>query len=123
MTIEGIPDGWELVRFDYANKGESFLNGTGEIILHIYDTPTPRMRLIIRKIEKPKQYRPFAKPIEAQPLLGEVLRLKVDHQDKFVLIGITSHAVLIGLQCWSLQEAFDCFERLDGTPFGIEVKE
>ena len=53
MTIEGIPDGWEPVRFDYAYKGESFLNGTGEIILHIYDTPTPRMRLIISKIEKP----------------------------------------------------------------------
>ena len=123
MSIEGIPDGWEPVRYDYPNKGESFLNGQGEIILHIYDTPSPRKRLIIRKIEKPKQYRPFNDPAEAEPFLGFPLRLKVDHQDKFVVIGITSHAVLIGLQCWSLQEAFDCFERLDGTPFGIEVTE
>ena len=127
MTIEGIPDGWELVRFDYANKGESFLNGTGEIILHIYDTPTPRMRLIIRKIEKPKQYRPFANAAEFAPhkkrwlthpentVIGEFQ--VVEFNDNGIWCrGMDDlmpyeHAYEVGLR-------FD-----DGTPFGIEVKE
>ena len=128
MTIEGIPDGWEPVRFDYANKGESFLNGTGEIILHIYDTPTPRMRLIIRKIEKPKQYRPFANAAEFEP-----------HRDRW--IRRTYNGDLSGKGCFkghayddkgvydlgahfTYQELFDDGRQFDdGTPFGIEVTE
>ena len=76
-----------------------------------------------RKVEKPRQYRPCANAAEADALLGFPLRLKVNHKDKFVVIGITSHGFQIGLSHWSLQQAFDCFERLDGTPFGIEVTE
>ena len=128
MSIEGIPDGWELVRFDYANKGESFLNGTGEIILHIYDTPTPRMRLIIRKIEKPKQYRHFANAAEFEP-----------HRDRWVkrsYIGGLCSKGCFKPQAYDDQGVFDIGEHFtyyemfnegrqfdDGTPFGIKVTE
>lgn len=133
--IEGIPDGWELVRFDYANKGESFLNGTGEIILHIYDTPTPRMRLIIRKIEKPKkqkQYRPFANAAEFEPFRDRWIRRgnKHDTPDRmpagcFKVTAYCDHHYWTGDGISiSYKQTFDdgqCFD--DGTPFGIEVME
>lgn len=119
--IEGIPDGWELVRIGSPRIGDWFINGKGdpkqaEIN---YDTIWP----IIRKIEKPKRYRAFNDPIEAQPLIGEVLRLKLEHQSMGMFIGITTGGFQIGLSHWKPKEAFDCFERLDGTPFGIEVTE
>lgn len=120
--IEGIPDGWELVRFDYANDGESYLGRHGEICLHACSKATQVKRLIIRKIEKPKRYRPFNDPTEAEHLLGFPLRFKVNHKSKGIFIGITSHGFQIGLSHWNPREAFDCFERLDGTPFGIEVQ-
>ena len=123
MSIEGIPDGWELVRFDYANKGESFLNGLSEIILHIYDKPHPRKWLIIRKIEKPKKYRPFQNPTEAESLLGEVLRFKADHESKALFVGNMPRGVQVGLSLLTFKQAFETLEMLDGTPFGIEVTE
>jgi hypothetical protein len=117
MTIEGIPDGWDLVRVGRPAIGDWFIDGDGDPTQAEIDYGS--FWPIIR--EKPKQYRAFANAAEAEALLGQVLRLKVDHKHKFVVIGVTSHGVQVGLSHWSLQEAFDCFERLDGTPFGIEV--
>lgn len=128
MSIEGIPDGWELVRIGKIENEEFFIDRDGDLVQ--YDkgrgSRFNKNYVIVRKIVKPKdpsQYRHFWNAEEAEPLLGQVLRLKVDHKHKFVLIGVTSHGVQVGLSHWSLQEAFDCFERLDGTPFGIEVTE
>ena len=123
MTIEGIPDGWELVAFREASEGEYFVNNEGKIEKWTLGRKSGVRLAIIRKIEKPKQYRPFKDPTEAESLLGEVLRFKVDHNSKGIFIGITSHGFQIGLSHWKPKEAFDCFERLDGTPFGIEVTE
>ena len=122
MTIEGIPDGWELVRIGKPMLNENYIGMSGTIC-KVVTIPEGKAHPIIRKIEKPKKYRPFAKPIEAQPLLGEVLRLKVDHQSMGLFIGITSCSFQIGLSYWKPKEAFDSFERLDGTPFGVEVTE
>jgi hypothetical protein len=121
MTIEGIPDGWVAVRFDYANKGESFLNYRGEIILHIYDEPSPRKRLIIRK--KPKQYRPFANAAEAETLWDAKLQFKGHDADRFRVTAIRSTGVTIGGSTYKYEEAFERLECSDGTPFGIEVAE
>ena len=123
MSIEGIPDGWELVRIGEIQHGEFFIHSDGSILQHD-ENQTVRMNknyVIIRK--KPKRYRPFAKLIDAQPLVGEVLRFKVDHRSMALFIGITSSGFQIGLSHWKPKEAFDFFERLDGTPFGIEVTE
>ena len=54
MKIEGIPDGWEPVRFDCANDGDAYLGGNGEILRHLSPRPTLAKRLIVRKIKKPK---------------------------------------------------------------------
>ena len=123
MMIEGIPDGWELVRIGKVHELEYYLDDFGRIMQWKTGISSAVNYVVVRKIEKPKQYRPFANPAEAEALLGQVLRGKVNHEHKFVLIGITSHGFQIGLSHWRLQEAFECFERLDGTPFGIEVTE
>lgn len=127
MTIEGIPDGWELVRFDYANDGDAYLGGHGEILIHLSPRPTQVKRLIIRKIEKPKRYRPFANAAEFEPhkkrwlthpentVIGEFQ--VVEFNDNGIWCrGMDDlmpykHAYKVGLR-------FD-----DGTPFGIEVTE
>lgn len=122
MTIEVLP-GWELVRIGKPVVNVDWVIGSGGLP-ELFSWATDSYNWpIIRKIVKPKQYRPFNDPTEAEALLGEVLRFKVDHKNKGVFIGITSHGFQIGLSHWKPKEAFDCFERLDGTPFGIEVTE
>jgi hypothetical protein len=123
MTIEGIPNGWELVRIGKVRAPEYYVDDSGRIMQCKTGICSAVNYVVVRKIEKPKQYRHFWNAEEAEPLLGQVLRLKVDHKHKFVLIGVTSHGVQVGLSHWSLQEAFDRFEKLDGTPLGIEVTE
>lgn len=128
MTIEGIPDGWELVRFDYANDGEFYIDGIGDIRNHLSVKPTQAKRLIIRKIEKPKRYRPFANAAEFEP-----------HRDRW--IRRTYNGDLSGKGCFkghayddkgiydlgahfTYQEMFDDGRQFDdGTQFGIEVTE
>jgi hypothetical protein len=123
--IEGIPDGWRLVRIGKPKAGEYYIENHGEACEAKATTPTVLHWVfpIIEKIEKPKRYRRFANAAEAEALLGQVLRFKVNHEQNFVFIGISSHGFQIGLCHYSLQEAFDCFEKLDGTPFGVEVAE
>ena len=127
MSIEGIPDGWEPVRFDYVNIREYWLGGHGEVCEHLDDKPTQVKRLIIRKIEKPRQYRPFANAAEYAPhfdrslqpgaVLDVVMRvLKYDEAGIFVITGM-------GLGFVAYEDAFHGFKFTDGTPFGIEVTE
>ena len=114
-------EGWEVVRFDNLSQDEWFVDSEGRIVQWVYPGGSDEKKIIVRKIEKPKTYRPFANAAEAEALLGRLLRLKVNHKHKFVLIGISSNGFQIGLSHWSLREAFDSFEKLDGTPFGVEV--
>lgn len=122
MTIEVLP-GWELVRIGKPVVNVDWVIGSGGLPELFSWTTDSYNWPIIRKIVKPKQYRPFNDPAEAESLLGFPLRLKVDHKNKGIFIGITSHGFQIGLSHWKPKEAFDCFERLDGSPFGIEVTE
>ena len=128
MTIEGIPDGLEPVKYDYPIKGESFLNGHGEIILHVYDTPSPRKRLIIRKIEKPKRYRPFANAAEFEPHRDRWIR-RIYNGDLssagcFKFYAYDDIGVYDMGEHFTYQEMFNDGRQFDdGTPFGIEVTE
>jgi hypothetical protein len=121
MSIEGIPEGWVALKFDHSVFGDNWIDEMGQIHLHEADLHSKYKRLIIRQIEKPKQYRPFANPEEAEALIGQVLRLKANHKRKSLLIGITLNRFQIGFSRYSLLEAFYCFEKLDGSPFGVEV--
>ena len=77
------------------------------------------------KIEKPKRYRPFANAAEAEAMWDAVLKYKnpsPDREHSRYRIGFVSLGrVCIGLESYRYEEAFDVFECIDGTPFGVEV--
>ena len=124
-SIEGIPEGWELVRV-----GKPIINvdcvvaedGMPVLIDWITDR---RNWLIIRKIPKPKQYRAFANAAEFEP-----------HRDRWVRRIANGGAFLISdyseegfcydeLSPVSWEELFNMgyvFDE-DGSPFGVEVEQ
>jgi hypothetical protein len=130
--VPGVPDGWELVRFDYAVGGERYLAGSGEITVHLSTKPTQAKRLIIRKIEVPKQYRPFANGAEyiAKRRDGIAVDWKTGETNGFYAI-VSANDIFVWVAFGTAVEVFEwqqAFERLafryvDGTtsPFGVEV--
>ena len=124
-NIEGIPDGWELVRVGKPKIGEFFIDGLSHPHQAMDDDHFPGCA-IIRKIEKPKQYRAFANAAEFKP-----------HRDRWVR---RSHAgrpdakgccKVCAYDNWgifdrgskiSYEEMFnDGMQFDDGSPFGGEV--
>jgi hypothetical protein len=134
-NVPGVPDGWELVRFDYAVDGESYLTGSGEIVVHLSTKPTQAMRLIIRKIEVPKRYRPFANGAEymASPRRGVAADWKTNESDAGFFAVVSVNASFVWVAHGEVVERFywrEAFEKLvcrhaDGSasPFGVEVTE
>jgi len=121
--IEGIPDGWELVRFDYANDGEFYIDGIGDIRNHLSVKPTQAKRLIIRKIEKPKQYRPFANAAEFEPFRDRWFCPKIKRNHLIKTSAYNEHRHWSGEEPDTWEKMFDEYVFDDGTPFGIEVAE
>jgi hypothetical protein len=122
MMIEGIPDGWVALRFDHSVFGDNWIDEMGQIHLHEADLHSKYKRLIIRKIEKPKQYRAFANAEEFKPhrdrwvlCVDEPMRI-VSYGDRGVWFGAS------GDDLFTWDQAFEeyLFDD-DGTPFGIEV--
>jgi hypothetical protein len=130
--VPGVPEGWELVRFDYAVEGERYLTGSGEIAVHLSTKPTQAKRLIIRKIEVPKQYRPFANGLEyvAKRRDGIAVDWKTGETNGFYAV-VSANDSFVWVAFGKDIEVFDwkkAFERLvcrhiDGSvsPFGVEV--
>lgn len=124
MKIEGIPEGYELVRLGQLCHKDVYLSPYGEICVWETDKPSSNLYPIVRKIERPKQYRPFASAEEFKPHRHKWWRMKK-------LVTGDSHPSFrpscsysdwgFGGNLWK-----DCFERYvfeDGTPFGVEVSE
>ncbi len=120
MKIEGVPEGYELVRIGIPQDGDLFMHGrVGHIDEYdesvFYNTVYP----IVRKVERPKKYRPFANAEEFKP-----------HRDKYVrFIGVEKgfwkltsiHDEGANGEEWNVLFKKYVFE--DGTPFGVEVSE
>lgn len=131
--VPGVPEGWELVRFDYAVDGESYLTGSGEIVVHLSTKPTQAMRLIIRKVEVPKKYRPFANGLEYIQKRRD--GIAVDWKSSnvfpqfFSVVSANTAFVWVALgkdvEVFDWQQAFErlVFRHADGTssPFGVEI--
>ena len=129
-NIEGIPEGWELVRVGKPIINvDCVVNRDGTAVLCEVEHFAQNWP-IIRKIENPKQYRPFANAAEFKPHRDRWLTHPrgtqcegafqvTEYDDKgFLANGITQKmlyetAYSIGLR----------FDNLDGTtePFGVEV--
>lgn len=127
MTIEGIPDGWELVRIGNPVVNVDWVLGNDGLPKLFDWTTALRNWPIIRKIEKPKQYRPFANAAEAYCLWDAVLKLanpaNGSEDSRYRINSITRDGATIGLQVVDYRKAFEMFVCNDGTPFGIEVTE
>ncbi len=120
--IEGVPDGWRLVRIGKPKSGEWFLDDSNipnksTIDWHI------SVRAIIEKIEQPRQYRPFSNAAEFEP-----------HRDRWFKPNFAScqcirttayndrgHWVGEGHDTWEMM--FEKYLFDDGSPFGVEVTE
>ena len=125
MQVEGIPDGWELVRIGRAKRGEFFVGYLGRYCEYIApDESSDANYVIIRKIEKPKQFRPFANAAEFEPHRDKWIKRKsgnVDHRIKTHSYNNLKHYTGDIGDTW--QAMFDDYEFEDGTPFGVEVTE
>ena len=121
-SIEGIPEGWELVRVGCPTNGEFCLGMNGQpiicnLVFHGY------AYIIVRKIKKPPQYRAFENAAEAEALWDAKLQFKGHDADRFRVTAICSTGVTIGGSTYRYEEAFERLECSDGTPFGVEVTE
>jgi hypothetical protein len=128
--IPGVPEGWELVRIGKPEIGEWFIDGLDDLVQAIDDKHFHGCA-IIRKIEKPAKYRPFADAAEFKPHRDRWLTRK-DKSDPTHLDGACRVVAYSDDYLWwadgrfsTYKEEFDsgrCFEE-DGTPFGARIDE
>jgi hypothetical protein len=125
-NVPGVPDGWELVGFRRLMFGDWYVGATGKPERWQQVSSSVNVYAVIRKIEKPKQFRPFAGSAEAEPFFDERLRWKGAKPVESAIYRISvmdSDAVVVGNAEYSFQEMFELFIKADGTPFGVEVTE
>jgi hypothetical protein len=124
--IPGVPDGWELVRIGVPIRDVDWIIGPdGEAMLCYWDS-TDSYWVIIRKIERPARYRPFANAEEHLPHWGKPIRVKggigFDSVVSTSMVGIYVAAGTMIVR-YSMADAFQRFEFADGTPFGVKIDE
>ena len=111
-------EGWEIVRFDNLSQGEWFVDSEGRIVQWVYPGGSNEKKIIVRKIEKPKQYRAFANAAEFKP-----------HRDRWWMFEVDERNHCRPPQdyddrlygSWEWEEMFECATFDDGSPFGVEV--
>jgi hypothetical protein len=116
--VSGVPDGWELVGFRVPRKGEWFLSTLAKPC----EAEQDRAQIwpIIRKIEVPKQYRPFANAAEFKPHRDRWWRYAVGG-DCLPQINPPIPYNELGVDGATWRQAFNGRVFDDGTPFGVEV--
>jgi hypothetical protein len=121
--IEGVPEGWELVRIGMPTGVESFIDEYGKVRwISIGTWPLmPGGKCIVRKIEPPKPvYVPWT--YETCPLGVHVECLGA--RIKGMITGAGGDGARIGPTYYSYEKLLSFWQQLDGTPCGtIEVQE
>lgn len=129
MKIEGIPDGWEQERVGQIHPGEYWVDNYGLAARWGADHPSSSKNyVIIRKIEKPKQYRPFANAAEFKPFRDRWVRRTyngdLSNAGCFKFHAYDDSGVYDVGKHFTYQEMFDDGRQFDdGSPFGVEVTE
>jgi len=123
--VPGVPEGWELMEVRHAKPSDWYLGRDGEPQMWTQSCQSNLVYCIIRKIEKPKKYRPFANAAEFKP-----------HRDRWTMHPHEPNKRFkpgdyndSGL--WGNDRRFYSYDELlesgllfeDGTPFGVEVTE
>ena len=125
--VPGVPDEWELVHAcRQAESAEHYLNNGG--YLSCATCRTSACYPIIREIEQPAKYRPFANGKEAHPFWDVALRLAnaaPECRDSwFRITSIGRDGITTNAEFYSYEAAFYKFYvDDDGTPFGVKVDE
>ena len=123
MSIKGIPDGWDLVEIGVPKTGDWMVDPQGEPYQAISDYCT--FWPIIRKIEKPKRYRPFANAAEFEPHRDKWIRRSHTGSDIAGCFRVLAYNDTEIWDSWSKQTYHQMFhdgrQFEDGTPFGVEV--
>jgi hypothetical protein len=118
--VLGVPDGWELVEIGNPVADVDWVVGIdGTPRIYQYNPQlTAHNWPIIRKIEKPKQYRPFANAEEFKPHRDRWWKEKTK---SYVYSPSTYSDNYHCGSSWSVSFIDKLFD--DGTPFGVEVTE
>jgi hypothetical protein len=121
--IPGVPEGWVLVRIGHPVIGvDCVIDYNGDIVV-FRGNPNVNSGAnwpIIRKIEKPGAYRPFANAEEFRPHRDRWwYRDDKDCRRHFPPAGYSDQAH--GGVTW--QHRFDTCFFDDGTPFGVKIDE
>lgn len=111
--IEGIPDGWELVRIGTPAEGESYVVSIGEVDV-CNSVRFAKNYAIVRKIEPPK---PTYVPWTLETCTRGWVRNKVSLSELAVVV-ISQSGVTAGLSYYNFDNLLRDFEQLDGTPCG-----
>ena len=118
--IPGVPEGWDLVHANRAAEaGEFILTEEGDP--YMTSTGSGRPYPIIRKIEKPAKYRPFANAEEFKPHRDRWWYRddKDGRRRHFPPASYSEKAH--GGSVW-MHRFETCFFD-DGTPFGVRIDE
>jgi len=128
VGVIGVPEGWELVRI-----GPLFPNGlpccylgeNGEVEHYDGSGYYKGMRVIIRKIETPKQYCAFNDYKEYLPHWGKPIA-KLNGTGVDSIVSTSSFGVYVAIasdvRFLLFADAFNHYTFADGTPFGVEVE-
>jgi hypothetical protein len=117
--IPGVPEGWELSRIGKPEAGEWFIDGLDDLVQAI-DGNHFFGCVILRKIEKPARYRPFANAEEFRPHRDRWwYREEKGGRLHFPPASYSDKAH--GGSVW--QHRFETCFFDDGTPFGVRIDE
>ena len=121
--IEGVPAGWELVALRRAVSGDYFLNTRGLPEPWTLNVSSGSVFAIIRKIEKPKQYRPFANAAEFEPHRDRWFKPKFPSYQCIRTTAYNDRGHWVGEESDTWEQMFQNYIFDDGSPFGVEVTE
>ena len=122
QQIPGVPEGWELVRVGVPDSDDWLVGHEGNPVAHAMLKRPLKLRqyAIIRKIEKPARYRPFASAEEFKPHRDRWwYRDDKDGRRHFPPVGYSDQAH--GGATWKHRFETCFFD--DGTPFGVRIDE
>ena len=126
--VPGVPDGWELVAIRKIKGGDWTINICGEAWL-FESVETSTMWPVIRKIEEPAKYRPFASDEEFESHRDRWVS-RIDKSDSDAQPGACragaydQHGVWFASGDYHFwQDAFEAGRGFDddGTPFGVRL--
>ena len=128
QQIAGVPEGWELVRIGggVTANVDWIVSSKGLPILCSLSDSANQNYVVIRKIEKPAKYRPFANAEEYLPHWGKPVRLRGGTgYDSVASTSDLGVYVASGTKTawYPMGEAFAKFTFADGTPFGVKIDE